>query len=321
MVELSVVVPVYGCAECLTALHARLGDALGAIPGEVEIVLVDDRSPDGAWERIDALAAADPRVRGIRLSRNFGQHAAITAGLAAARGRYAVVMDCDLQEPPELIPHLYAKAQEGFEVVHTVRRRRQTPLRRLAGAAYFRLRNVLTGSPTGADHGTLSLLSRKVVDAVLRVRDHHREYLILLDWLGFESATIEMEAAERHAGRSSYTPRTLMRVAVDGLFFQTTRLLRWIVVLGLVVALIGFGLAAFYVVQYFTDAPPAGYTSLAVLLLILSGCVLVSLGVIGLYVGKVFEQVKGRPLYVVDEEAGSRHGAERPPAGDPAEVS
>jgi polyisoprenyl-phosphate glycosyltransferase len=303
--QLSAVVPVFGCADCLPALHDRLGAGLAQVTGDYEIVLVDDRSPDGAWPLIQRLARADPRVRGVRLSRNFGQHAAITAGLAAARGEWVVVMDCDLQEPPELIPALHAKAQEGFDLVHTVRRRRQTAFRRAAGAAYFRLRNLLTGTPTGADHGTMSLLSRKVVDTFLRLQDAHREYLILLHWLGFEAATVEMEAADRHAGRSSYTLGRLLRVAVDGLFFQTTRLLRWIVGLGLLVALLGFGLAAFYVVQRLTnDTTPPGYTSLAVLLLVLSGVVLVSLGVVGLYVGKVFDQVKGRPLYVVDEEVG-----------------
>jgi polyisoprenyl-phosphate glycosyltransferase len=296
-------VPVYGCAAALPELHARVVAACERVTDAFELVLVDDRSPDDAWPAIERLAEADPRVRGLRLSRNFGQHAAITAGLAASRGAHVVVMDGDLEEPPELIPELHARAQEGFEVVHTTRRRRGTPVRRLAGAAYFRLANALADRPTGVDHGTMSLLSRKAVDAFLRVRDVHREYLVLLSWLGFDSTAVEMTREDRHSGQSAYTPGRLWRVAIDGLFFRTTRLLRAIVALGLLVAVAGFGLAAFYVVQRLgDDPPPPGYTSLAVLMLVLSGVGLVCLGVVGLYVGKVFEQVKDRPLYVVDEE-------------------
>ena len=313
--EISVVVPTFGCADCLRALHERLTTALAALTADYEILFVDDASPDGAWAVIGVMAGEDPHVRGLRLSRNFGQHAAITAGLAAARGRWTVVMDCDLQEPPELIPRLYAKAQEGFDVVHTVRRRRQSPARRLSGALYFRMRNAALGTHTGVDHGTLSLLSRKVVEAFLRVGDVHREYLIVLDWLGFEQTTVEMESGERHAGRSSYTLARLARVAVDGMFFQTTRLLRAIVAVGLLVAAAGLALAAYDIYVYLTSDPPSGYTSLSVLILLMSGTILVSLGVVGLYVGKVFEQVKGRPLYLVEAEVGA--AADEPAAREP----
>jgi glycosyltransferase involved in cell wall biosynthesis len=313
-VELSVVVPVFGCADCLGALHRRLTGTLTEVTTRYEILLVDDASADGAWGIITEMADADPHVRGLRLSRNFGQHAAITAGLAAARGRWTVVMDCDLQEPPELIARMYAEAQRGCDVVHTVRRRRQTPMRRLGGALYFRVRNAALGTRTGVDHGTMSLLSRKVVDAFLRIGDVHREYLIVLDWLGFEATTVEMEAAERHAGRSSYTLRRLARVATDGMFFQTTRLLRAIVAVGMLVALGGLVLAVYDVYVYLTTDPPSGYTSLSVLILLMSGIIVVSLGVVGLYVGKVFEQVKGRPLYLVDAEVGGPAGGS--PEGD-----
>ena len=298
--EVSVVVPVYGCADCLGPLYRRLKASLATFPSS-EIVFVDDRSPDRSWALLCQIAREDPTVKAFRLSRNFGQHAAITAGLAQSRGRFTVVMDCDLQEPPEVIPDLYAKAREGFEIVHTRRTRRtQSPLRRLAGRAYFRLRNVLLETQTGTDHGTLSMLSRKVVDAFLSLRDQDREYLGVLDWLGYRHATVEFEHAPRHEGRSSYTWRKLARVAVDGLFFQTTILLRWIVLLGFLVALAGAGLAAYYLFAYFVTDPLPGYTSLAVLLLVLSGFIIISLGVIGLYVGKVFEQVKGRPLFLID---------------------
>jgi dolichol-phosphate mannosyltransferase len=308
--EVSVVVPVYRCGDCIGPLYRRLKAALAAFPSS-EIVFVDDRSPDRSWPLLRELARDDPTVKAFRLSRNFGQHAAITAGLAQSTGRFTVVMDCDLQEPPEVIPELYAKAVQGFEIVHTRRlRRRQTLVRRVAGRAYFRLRNVLLDTESGTDHGTLSMLSRKVVDAFLSLRDQDREYLGVLDWLGYSTATVEFEHAPRHEGTSSYTWRKLMRVAVDGLFFQTTILLRWIVLLGFLVALAGAGLAAYYLFAYFVTDPLPGYTSLAVLLLVLSGFIIISMGVIGLYVGKVFEQVKGRPLYLIDARA--VHGEPEP---------
>ena len=311
-VEISVVVPVYGCDGCIEALYARLKESLAGL-GPSELIFVDDRSPDGSWPILTRLAERDPAVRAFRLSRNFGQHAAITAGLAQSRGRFTVVMDCDLQEPPEAIPELHAKALEGYEIVHTRRARRgQSLLRRVAGRTYFRLRNVVLDTDSGTDHGTLSMLSRKVVDAFLSLRDKDREYLAVLDWLGYRHATVEFDHAPRHHGRSSYTLRTLLRVAVDGMFFQTTTLLRWIVVLGFLVAIAGGCLAAYYLFSYLVSDPLPGYTSLAVLLLVLSGFIITSMGVIGLYVGKIFEQVKGRPLYLIDARAGDGDEADAP---------
>ncbi len=302
-VELSVVVPVYGCEGCLRALHDRLHAALARVTESFEIVFVDDCSPDGAWETIGELARKDHSVKGFRLSRNFGQHAAITAGLAQARGRWTVVMDCDLQEPPEEIPRLYAKAQEGYDIVYTRRSSRPgSRLRAAAGSTYMRLRRFLLRTGHAINAGSLSILSRKVVNAFLTLRDMDREYLIALEWLGFRHGTIDVDRDERYEGRSSYTPRRLLRVAGEGMFFQTTILLRWIVFLGFFVALAGVLLAAYYFYTYFTSTPLPGYTSLAVLLLLLCGFIIVSMGVIGLYVGKVFEQVKGRPLFLIDRQ-------------------
>ncbi len=307
--ELSVVVAVYGCSGALRPLHERLVASVSQVTSSFELIFVDDRSPDGSWAILTELAGADPRVRGFRLSRNFGQHAAITAGLAQSRGRWVVVMDCDLQEPPEAIPVLYAKAQEGYDLVHSRRARNHHSLaRRIASRAYFRLRNVILGTATDTDHGTLSLLSRKVVDAFLSVRDRHREYLGLLEWLGFEHTTIEIEQSDRHEGQSSYTIGRLMRVAVDGLLFQTTVLLRWIVFLGFFVAFGGALLACYLLYFYFFDDPLPGYTSIAVLLLLIGGLIITMMGVMGLYIGKVFEQAKGRPLFIVDERAGADSG-------------
>ena len=313
--DLSVVVPVYGCADCLEALCARLLPVLDAHVGDWEVVFVDDASRDGAWEVIEAVVARDGRVRGIQLSRNFGQHAAITAGMAETRGREVVVMDCDLQDPPEDIPRLIAAAREGFDVVLTKRdRRRQSWPRRAGAKLYLRARNALLGTTVDPELSTLSLISRGVVDAFLGMGDRDRQYMLILHWLGFRRTVIGLTHSDRHAGKSSYTLSKLMRVAVDGLFFQTTALLRWVVYLGFGVATAGVVLAAVFIALFFVGRPLPGFTSLAVLILVVGGFIIVSTGIMGLYVGKIFEQVKGRPVYVVGRRAGQAGEAGAPRA-------
>jgi dolichol-phosphate mannosyltransferase len=300
---LSVVIPVYGCADCLVALHARLTASIAGVTDDYELVLVDDRSLDDGWSVLQRLAAEDEHVRAFRLSRNFGQDGAITAGLSRARGEWVVVMDCDLEEAPEDIPRLWAAAGEGYDIVRTTRRGwRHSAFRRVTSRAYRRLTLETDVRP---DFSNMSLLSRQVVDAFLRLHDRDREYMIALDWLGFDSTTVEIEHHERHAGTSGYTLRRLTRAALDGMFFRSTVLLRLVVLLGFVVALIGVIVAAFEIADYFIEAQKRvpGYTSLAVLLLVLAGFIIVSIGVVGLYVGRVFEQVKNRPLFLIDQEA------------------
>jgi len=300
MVELSVVIAVYGCRDCLWRLYERLCASLASVTDSFEIVFVDDRSPDNSWEVLAELASRDPHVRALRLSRNFGEDAAITAGLSRSRGAWTVVMDCDLEEPPELIPRLYVKAQEGYEIVNTVRTGVPRSLLRRLGSRLYWLMVLERGS--GAEYSTLSMLSRKVVDAFLELRDHEREFRLALDWLGFRRTTIEFELDQRSTGQSSYSLRRLARVAASGMFFRTTVLLRWVVLVGFLIAAAGGGLGIYVVIDYFVHQQPRGYTSLAVLVLFLVGFVIVAIGVVGLYVGRIFEQVRGRPLFVVDEE-------------------
>lgn len=317
-VEISVVVPTYACATCLHALHERLTATLAAMAVSYELVFVDDRAADGSWDVLAQLAAADERIRAFRLSRNFGQHVAITAGLAQARGAWVVVMDCDLQDPPEDIPRLYAKAREGHDVVFA--RRTQRPgsrARVLAGRVYFRLLNLVAGTSIDRSYGTFSIVSRKVASAYLQFRDRDRHYLFILYWLGFNQATIDVPAAPRHSGKSSYGLRALVRHGFDGLMFQTTVVLRWIAYVGFVMAGCGALLACYFVAVHLGGGSPPGWTSLATLLLLFSGFVIASSGVVGLYVGKIFEQVKQRPLYVIDEALDAA-GPDAEPAHAPA---
>jgi polyisoprenyl-phosphate glycosyltransferase len=317
-VELSVVIPVYRCAECLRHLHDRLGAALEQIPGEHEIVLVDDRSPDESWDILRNLAESDEAVRLVRLSRNFGQHAAITAGIEHARGRWIVVMDCDLQDPPEDIPRLYARAREGVDIVYARRTGRRGPwFRRFASRMYFRLLNASLGTDFDPDYGNFTIISRKVRDAFLRFRDKDRHYLMILRWLGYDHDSIDVAHADRYAGESAYKLGTLFRFAMDGLFFQSTTLLRWSTYIGFAASLGGVLLAAFFVVNYFFIEPYPGWTSLAVLILLIGGLTITTVGVAGLYIGKIFTQVKDRPLYVIDDVVEGRTQVSAPSLVEP----
>ena len=317
--ELSVVIPVYGCAGSLRELHRRLRATIEPITDSFELIFVEDGSPDRCWDVLIELAQADPAVRAFGLSRRFGQDAAITAGLTESRGRRVVVMDCDLQEPPEAIAELYRKASEGFEIVRTTRGGRgHSRSRRWASRAYRRL---VLDQEAHPEYSNMSLLSRRVVEVFVSMHDRAREYHLMLDWLGFETAVVPIEFVERD-GDSSYTMRRLLRVALDGMFFRTTVLLRAVVFFGFAVALVGLGLVAYNVIYYFVGRQPTGYTSLLVIVVLFSGLIIVSVGVVGLYVGRIFEQVKERPLFVISREAGRGDGGARgAEARDPAVVA
>jgi dolichol-phosphate mannosyltransferase len=309
-VELSVVVPVYNAASCMSELHRRLTETLGRLTSSFEIVLVDDGSRDGSWAAIAQLAKEDPRVRALRLSRNFGQHAAITAGLQDCQGAWAVVMDCDLQDPPEEVPRLWQRAQDGVDIVLARRRQRQhSAFRRAAARLYFMLLGLFNRTAFDSAYGTFSIISRRVIDTFLLVEDGSRHYLLMLYWLGFERAAIEYDHGDRFAGHSTYRLRALIKHALDGIFFQTTVFLRWIIYAGFALSMTGLAMAAYIVYRYFRSTALPGWTSLAVLILVVGGCTIISVGVAALYIGKIFEQVKGRPLYVVSRRI--IHGVER----------
>jgi polyisoprenyl-phosphate glycosyltransferase len=275
---------------------------MGELGVPYELVFVDDRSPDDGWDLLRGLHDQDPHVHIVRLSRNFGQHAAITAGLAEAAGAWIVVMDCDLQDRPEDIPRLYVEAKRGADVVVTRRTRPDQALhRRMASKANNRARRLLLRADLEDGRPNLSMISRQVAAEFLRIEDTHRSYQLVLQWLGFNQVSIDVERAERDAGESSYTPGALIRLAVDGLFFEPAALLPWIVYTGLAVLVGGIALVVFFTVSYLVEGSAPGWTALGAIVLTTGGFVIMCTGVSALYVGKVFEQVKGRPLYVIDQ--------------------
>ena len=303
-IEISVVSPVYRAEGCVDELCRRLTTVLESLAVSYEIVLVEDGSPDRAWERIRDLATQDPRVRGIRLSRNFGQHVAIAAGLAASRGRSVVVMDCDLQDPPEMIPQLVEKGQAGFDIVYTRRiERYDSWARRWCSRLFFLLMNTVSPSFAELGRGSFSLLSRQVVDEYLRVVDVHSHYLSVLQWLGFRSVSVEVRHECRFTGTSSYSLRTLLSYALNGVAAQSTRLLHISTAIGLLFALLAF-LQIFYLIyrKLYWSIGVEGWASLMAVLWFVSGTILFSLGVMGLYLGRMFEHTRHRPLFVVREQ-------------------
>jgi dolichol-phosphate mannosyltransferase len=303
MVDISVVIPVYGCDRCLRPLHERLRAQMSALGVSWEVVFVNDGSPDDSWAVLTDLSKEDGAVKAFQLSRNFGEEAALLAGLAKSDGRWTVVMDCDLQDSPEDIPRLYAKALEGYEIVFTSRvGRGHSRLRRAASGIYYRLVSRLLKTEVDPSYGNFSMVSRRVVDLVVRLRDRDRHYRMILLWLGLRKTAVEVQNAPRHSGSSTYGLRQLAAHAASGIFFQTETLLRWIVYAGIVMGVGGMMLAAFFVATHLvggSDYP--GWTSLAVLILVTTGVVTVSTGVASLYVGKIFGQVKDRPLYVIEK--------------------
>ena len=304
---ISVVIPSYGCVGCLDQLCNQLETVLRSLTDRFEIILVDDRSPDDAWSQLALLQADYSSVKGIRLSRNYGQHIAITAGLAQARGDYAIVMDCDLQDPPNMIPELFKKLQEGYDLVLARRVERSHSTFRLAAAKlYFILLSKLTGEEVDGSYGTFSILSRKVIDGFLQFGEKERHYLFILRYLGFRIGDINYAHQGRFSGKSSYTLSSLINHAFSGILFQATVLLRWIVTLGFLFAISGISVALYLVWRHFTHVSLPGWTSLVVLILVSTGSILISLGIIGLYVGKIFDQAKQRPLYVIDNVVENR---------------
>ncbi len=274
-------------------------------PFTLKSFFVDDGSPDKAWEAIQTVCAENPRVKGVRLSRNFGQHFAITAGLRAASGHYVAVMDCDLQDDPRYLTQLLEQARSGHDVVYTHKfRRNHPPIKNFLAVTYARIFNWLSGRPDVRQRplvGCFSLLSRKAVDAFLLIGDSHRHYLYLLGWLGFRSAYVEVEHRKREIGRSSYTLRKLVAHAFDGIVSQSDRLLYLSVGVGFAFLVVSLVSAAVIVVCYFTLGFKEGWPSLIVTVLLSTGVILLSLGVNGIYLAKAYEQSKGRPLFIVDE--------------------
>jgi dolichol-phosphate mannosyltransferase len=308
---LSVVLPVYNERENLEVLVARLLPVLEQCGEPFEIVFIDDGSRDGSGDALDALHTSDARIKVVHLSRNYGHQAALQAGLDHASGDAVVMMDADLQDPPELLSQFVAAWRAGHEVVYAVRRKRQEgALKRLAYAAFYRTMRMAAEIDVPLDAGDFCLLDRRVVDALATLPEHNRFLRGLRSWVGFRQIGIEYERGPRHAGDPKYTLRKLVRLALSGYIGFSSMPLRVAGWVGLIAAMIGFGIALWIVYTKLVDIPsPRGWASLMAVMLVIAGTQLLVLGVLGEYLGRVYDEVRRRPLYI----ARSRVGFERSP--------
>lgn len=301
--RLSVALPLHNEEAVLSELLGRLGRVLDRTDGGPhEIVCVDDGSRDRTRPMLEAAAREDPRLVVVRLSRNFGHQAALSAALDHATGDAVVMMDGDLQDPPEVIPRFVEQYHEGYDVVYARRVRRKEPwLLRLSYFLFYRIAAALSDVPLPLDAGDFALLSRRVADVMTGTRERHRFLRGLRSWAGFRQTGLEVERGERAAGRTKYTLRKLMGLAADGIFSFTVAPLRLASVVGaMAMFLIGaYGVFALYA-KLFLDRSPAGFTALILTIIFVSAVNLFFMGIIGEYVGRVYQQVKARPLYVVE---------------------
>lgn len=305
---LSVVIPLYNESGSLGALHERLKAAIGDLPlAGHEFVFVDDGSRDTTFDEVAVLAAIDPAIRAIRFARNFGKEAAMAAGLRAARGDIVVLMDGDLQHPPELIPAMIARWQNGAKMVTAVRRSRDTDpwLRRQLSRGFYGLFRRVSEVALEEGGGDFRLFDRAVVDAINSLPERTRFMKGITSWVGFRQETIDFEPAERAAGASAWSLLRLLRYAIDGLSAFSTLPLRVWSMIGVCISGLSVLYGGWLVVRtaiFGIDLP--GYASIIVSVLFLSGIQLISLGVLGEYVGRIFTEVKQRPLYLVSERIG-----------------
>ena len=304
--KLSIVIPVYNSQESIYELIDLLKKTLESITQEFDIYLIDDGSQDASWQKIQEVCSKYIYIKGIKFSRNFGQHKAISAGIELATGDYIIVMDCDLQDDPSYIPKLIEKVKQGFDIVYTKKRVRNHSIFKNTSTKFFQfIFNRLVGEKERSYDegvGSYSLISRKVADSYNRISDAHRHYLMVLRWLGFEYTFVEIEHKERKYGKSSYNLTKLVNHAIDGLTSQSDTLLLLSVKIGLLIFAISIAAIIYVVILYFSKNLLAGWASTIVTILFTSSMCLLTIGINGLYIGKNFEQSKNRPLYIIDKE-------------------
>lgn len=307
--KLSVVVPAHNEADCLGSLIPRLTKVLEESGREWQIVFVDDGSVDATWPLMKEAAGRDPRIRALRLSRNFGHQMALTAGLEIADGDAVITMDSDLQHPPEVIPTMLDKAAEGFDVVYAVRGEHDAEGRYKVGTArlFYWLLNRLASLDLPHGGADFRYMSRRAVDALLAMPERHRFLRGMSRWVGYPQDIIEYERQMRVGGRTKYTPRRMVRFAFDAVVSFSALPLRIASLFGLLFSLLG-GIYLAYVLasRAFTDDVVPGWRSAIAVGLILGGVQLACLGIIGQYIGRMYDELKGRPLFVVWEDTGSR---------------
>ncbi|HZI54289.1 MAG TPA: glycosyltransferase family 2 protein [Chitinophagaceae bacterium] len=303
MPSLSIVSAVYNTGNMVPELVNRIKQTVSQITGTFEIILVDDGSSDSSWETLESIAHEQSNITAIKLSRNFGQHAAIAAGLNHSTGDWVVVMDSDLEDLPEAIIPLYQEINKGYSVVFASRQSRTDSFfRQLSSKAFYRLFSWLADSPADHSIANFGIYSRQVIDEIVKMKEYHLFFPTMVSWVGFKKSAIQYEHGKRQAGTSGYNFRKLTRLGINIILSYSDKPLRYVVKLGFVISLLTFLCGIIILIRYFMGhIMVLGYTSLILSIWFLGGLILFTIGIAGLYTGKIFEQVKNRPLFIIEK--------------------
>ena len=301
--KLSIVSPVYRAELVLDELVERISNNIPSAFNSFEIILVDDFSPDKSWQKIVEISKKNKNVLGFKLSRNFGQHYAITAGLNQVTGDYVVVLDCDLQDQPEEIEKLFNESQKGFDIVLARRYERKDSLyKKTVSKLFYKTLSYLTGTKQDATVANFGIYSKQVINEVVKLEEKIKYFPTMVKWVGFSTSFVNVEHASRSEGKSNYNLKKLLNLALDIILAYSDKPLRLIIKFGLSIALISFAMVVYVLYEKVTGkVSVSGYASLIISIWFLSGCLLTTLGVVGLYIGKIFEGVKNRPSYIIEK--------------------
>lgn len=301
--KLSIVSPVYRAELILDELVERIAKSIPPAFNSYEIILVDDFSPDKSWQKIVEISNKNSKVRGFKLSRNFGQHYAITAGLNQVSGDYVVVLDCDLQDQPEEIEKLFNESQKGFDIVLARRyERKDSFYKKTVSKLFYKTLSYLTGTKQDATVANFGIYSKQVIDEVVKLEEKIKYFPTMVKWVGFSTAYVNVEHASRSEGKSNYNLKKLLNLALDIILAYSDKPLRLIIKFGLSIAMVSFLMVIYVLFEKITGkVSVSGYASLIISIWFLSGCLLTTLGVVGLYIGKIFEGVKNRPSYIIEK--------------------
>lgn len=300
---ISFVSPVYKAEKILDKLVDEIQKTMLVLGKPYEIILIDDRSPDKSWDVMKVISCKFPEVKSVRLSRNFGQHPAIMAGLTLAKGEWVVVLDCDLQDQPKEVLKLYNKAQEGFDVVLAKRKNRQDSFFKKMNSKLFSvIYSYLTETKFDSTIANFGIYNKKVIVEIVKMNDYIKSFPLFVSWVGYNTTSIEVEHAKRQEGSSSYSLSKLISLAFNTIISFSNKPLKLFVKFGLVVSIISFIIGLFTIYQYLKgEILVLGYSSLMVSIWFLSGVIITTIGVVGIYIGKIFDQSKGREAYIIDK--------------------
>lgn len=300
---ISIVSPVYRAEKILPTLVAEIESVMAKIGEDFEIILVDDRSPDYSWDVMKTLSSKNQNLKVYRLSRNFGQHATIIAALTKAKGEWIVVMDCDMQDQPKEIEKLFKKTLEGYDVVQAKRKNRQDSYsKKLSSRIFYKIFNYFAGIEINKEIANFGIYNRKVIDSALRIGDHIKFFPLFINWVGYQSTAIEIEHASRDDGKSSYSFSKLVSLAFNVIISFSDKPLKIFVWFGAIISFLSVLVGLFFLFSFFSGKiTEPGFSSLILSIWFLSGVIISCIGIVGVYLGKTFNQTKNRPVFIIDE--------------------